>query len=89
MDTSCTSLHPALDGEAVDAFHSPNQTEAQMRVLNQAYMTAGINFTLVNTTYTVNKDWFNKVGPTNSFQTEMKKSLRRGGAADLNVYTVG
>ncbi|KAG6903318.1 hypothetical protein C0995_013071 [Termitomyces sp. Mi166 len=68
---------------------SPNQTEAQMRVLNQAYMAAGISFTLVNTTYTVNKDWFNEASPTNSFQTAMKKSLRRGGAADLNVYTVG
>ncbi|KAG6897224.1 hypothetical protein C0992_003422 [Termitomyces sp. T32_za158] len=67
----------------------PNQVEAQMKVLNEAYMPAGINFTVIDTTYTVNADWFNKAGPTNSFQTEMKKALRRGGAADLNVYTVG
>ncbi|KAH0587191.1 hypothetical protein H2248_006001 [Termitomyces sp. 'cryptogamus'] len=68
---------------------SKNQTEDQMRVLNRAYTNAGINFTLVNTTYTVDKDWFSEVGPGNSFQNAMKRSLRSGGAADLNVYTVG
>lgn len=44
---------------------------------------------LASTTRTVNADWFNNVGPGVSQQTAMKTTLRKGGAADLNVYSVG
>ncbi|KAI0676996.1 Metalloprotease [Trametes maxima] len=61
----------------------------QIDVLNEDYADAGLAFKLAGTTRTVNANWFNKVGPDSSLQTTMKKQLRTGGAAALNVYTVG
>ena len=61
----------------------------QISVLNEDYASTGLSFTLVNTTHTVNSQWFNQVGPESSLQTTMKRQLRQGGRADLNVYTVG
>ena len=61
----------------------------QIDVLNEDYSASGLTFTLAATTRTVNSQWFNQVGPDSSLQTTMKKTLRQGGKADLNVYTVG
>ncbi|KAL0946009.1 hypothetical protein HGRIS_012285 [Hohenbuehelia grisea] len=58
-------------------------------VLNKAYLNTGISWNLVNVSRVNNADWFNKVGPSNSAQTTMKKALRAGGPADLNIYSVG
>ncbi|TDL29159.1 zincin, partial [Rickenella mellea] len=66
-----------------------SQIAAQINVLNNDYASAGLSWTLAGTTRTVNSDWFNNAGPDSSQQTSMKNSLRKGGAADLNVYTVG
>ena len=60
-----------------------------MDVLNADFSGSGLTFTLAATTRTVNSQWFNRVGPSSSLQTAMKRALREGGAADLNVYTVG
>ncbi|KAJ3096675.1 hypothetical protein HDU96_000685 [Phlyctochytrium bullatum] len=61
---------------------------SQIRVLNNDF--AGqYTFTLVSTDRTANSAWFNRAGPSSAEQTAMKRALRRGGAADLNVYTVG
>ncbi|KAH9850040.1 Metalloprotease [Lenzites betulinus] len=62
---------------------------SQIDVLNQDYAASGVAFKLAATTRTVNKSWFQQVGPDSSLQTTMKNQLRQGGAADLNVYTVG
>lgn len=40
-------------------------------------------------TRTLNPDWFSNAGPNTSQQTAMKQALRQGGAADLNLYSVG
>jgi hypothetical protein len=37
----------------------------------------------------VNADWFNNAEPDTQQQTDMKNALRKGGAADLNLYSVG
>ncbi|KAL5489715.1 hypothetical protein ACEPAI_4547 [Sanghuangporus weigelae] len=66
-----------------------SQIQEQIAVLNADYADSGLSFTLAATTRTVNSDWFNNAGPESSQQDEMKESLREGGAADLNVYTVG
>ncbi|KAK0201951.1 metalloprotease [Desarmillaria ectypa] len=77
-----------------------NQTEAggyvpdtqlsdQIDVLNAAYANSGLSFTLVNTSYINNTDWFSNVGPNVSSQTDMKQQLRQGNTTTLNVYTVG
>ena len=61
----------------------------QISVLNEDYASSGLSFVLAGTTRTVNSQWFNQVGPDSSLQTTMKRQLRTGGAAALNVYTVG
>ena len=57
--------------------------------MNQDYGIVGVSWALAGTTRTVNADWFNNAGPGSSQQTAMKNSLRQGGVADLNVYSVG
>jgi len=66
-----------------------SQLASQISVLNTAYAGSGITWRLAGTTRTTNANWFNTVGPDGSAQTTMKNQLRQGGAADLNVYTVG
>ncbi|KAJ7921094.1 metalloprotease [Mycena leptocephala] len=66
-----------------------SQISAQVDVMNKAYSGSGITWVLGGTTRTVNAAWFNGAGPDSSLQTAMKNSLRTGGVADLNVYTVG
>ncbi|KAF8665726.1 hypothetical protein AX16_000174 [Volvariella volvacea WC 439] len=66
-----------------------SQISAQIQVLNTAYASAGLSWSLAGTTRTVNADWFNNVGPSSSQQTAMKNALRQGGSNALNVYTVG
>ncbi|EFI26950.1 metalloprotease [Coprinopsis cinerea okayama7 len=68
---------------------SEETIEEQMRVLNTAFEPTGVQFALQKITRTVNATLFASVGPLTNFQTEMKVALREGGAADLNVYTVG
>jgi hypothetical protein len=64
----------------------------QIRVLNDAYsgVTGGTNtrfrFALAGTDRTANTTWFN-AGPDTAAEAAMKTALRKGGAADLNLYT--
>ncbi|KAG6907843.1 hypothetical protein DXG01_007225 [Tephrocybe rancida] len=66
-----------------------SQITAQIAVINKAYASLGASFTLAGTTRTTSSDWFNNAAPDTTQQTAMKKALRKGGAADLNVYSVG
>jgi len=66
-----------------------SQIANQITVLNQDYAGSGFTFVLAGTTRTLNSAWFTGVGPDSSSQTTMKNQLRQGGAAALNVYTVG
>ncbi|KAG2016100.1 metalloprotease [Coprinopsis cinerea AmutBmut pab1-1] len=65
------------------------QIANQIRVLNDAYARAGINWVLANTTRTTSVDWFQRVAPNTAQQQAMKTTLRTGSSRDLNVYTVG
>lgn len=69
--------------------YSDSQITAQIKVMNTAYAGSGLTFTLAGTDHTTNSGWFTGVGPGTSSQTQMKSSLRKGGANALNVYTVG
>ncbi|KAI8847985.1 hypothetical protein BC829DRAFT_433572 [Chytridium lagenaria] len=60
----------------------------QVDVLNNDYGSS-FNFVVADIDRTTSDEWFDKASPSTTFQTSMKSSLRRGGAADLNVYTVG
>ncbi|KAF9527475.1 hypothetical protein CPB83DRAFT_836633 [Crepidotus variabilis] len=66
-----------------------SQITNQISVMNTAYASVPLSWSLVGTTRTLNADWFNNVGPGTSQQTAMKTALRQGGANALNVYTVG
>ncbi|KAJ7286953.1 Metalloprotease [Mycena rebaudengoi] len=66
-----------------------SQLQAQTAVMNKAYAGSGITWVTAGVTRTVNAGWYNSAGPGTSQQTAMKKALRTGGVADLNVYTVG
>ncbi|KAF4623547.1 hypothetical protein D9613_001961 [Agrocybe pediades] len=64
---------------------------SQLVVLNQTFAPTGMSFILKEVTLTLNEDWFSRAGPfsTSNLQDEMKSSLRKGGVADLNIYSLG
>jgi hypothetical protein len=57
----------------------------QISVLNAAYANTPFKFTLVSTDTTANNSWYTTTGGT--YETQMKNALRKGTAADLNVYS--
>jgi hypothetical protein len=73
----------------VNIWRSTSAIQGQIDVLNKDYSSTGLTFTLAGTDHTVNSDWFNNVGPDSSEQDSMKSKLRKGGAAALNLYSVG
>ncbi|MBK6798700.1 MAG: hypothetical protein IPG76_18425 [Acidobacteria bacterium] len=64
---------------------------SQIAILNNSFSngTGGANtifrFTLVSTDRTANNTWYT-AGPGTTAERQMKTALRRGGAADLNLY---
>jgi len=66
-----------------------NLINDQMRVLNKDFSGTGLKFVLASANRTINSDWFDNAEPDTQQQTDMKNALRQGGAADLNVYSVG
>jgi hypothetical protein len=58
--------------------------DAQMSVLNDAFAATGWSFTLASVDRTTNAAWF---GMDDSAERQAKNTLRRGTAADLNIYT--
>lgn len=66
-----------------------SQVTSQMKRLNDDFAGSGYSFNLISTTRSFNPDWFDKAGPGSPQQTAMKTTLRVGGAAALNIYSVG
>lgn len=62
------------------------QINNQINVLNAAYAAYGWTFTLVSTDRTTNATWYT-AGPGSQAEDAMKAALRRGTAADLNIYS--
>ena len=58
--------------------------QQQLGALNDAYQPYGIQFNLVNVSWTVNDDW--AVGASNDSDAAMKKALRQGSYATMNMY---
>ncbi|KAJ3098865.1 hypothetical protein HDU97_003678 [Phlyctochytrium planicorne] len=67
---------------------SDSAIQKQIQVLNDDYK-GNVKFVLKATDRTKNSGWFKNAAPDTTQQTAMKNALRKGGAADLNVYTVG
>ncbi|WAS96217.1 zinc metalloprotease [Nannocystis punicea] len=66
-------------GTAVD------RIDAQIDVLNAAYVKAGITFALAGVDVTVNEAWYG-MGYLSDAESEAKAALRIGGPGDLNLY---
>ncbi|EAU80259.2 metalloprotease [Coprinopsis cinerea okayama7 len=83
-------FHVISSGSSLSQGNIPDsQVREQIAVLNRDFAGTGLSFTLVNTTRTVNADWFQRAGPSTSQQTAMKRALRVGSASTLNIYSVG
>lgn len=66
---------------------SENEIAAQIQVLNDAYRSSSFAFTLAGSDTTVNSRWYTNLRSGSKNEKDMKKALRKGGMADLNVYT--
>ena len=62
---------------------TPEMPQEQIKTLNEAYQDYGIQFNLINVSWTVNDDW--AVGGS-KHDLEMKKALRQGIYSTLNIY---
>lgn len=58
---------------------------SQMSVLNAAYAASGWSFNVVGTDYTANTAWYT-MQPGTTAERDAKSTLRKGTAADLNIY---
>ncbi len=63
-----------------------SQVTAQMQVLNDAYANTPFKFTLVATNRVTNSSWYT-AGPGTTAESQMKSTLRQGGADTLNIYS--
>ncbi|KAJ7359111.1 metalloprotease [Mycena albidolilacea] len=79
----------SVDDTVSGGYVSKAQIEKQIAALNADYKNTDLTFTLNSISWTTNATQFNNAAPGTQEQTEMKSTLRRGGAYDLNVYTVG
>lgn len=60
--------------------------DGQMSVLNSAYSGSGFSFALAGTDTTTNSQWYNLRNGSKQ-ERDMKRALRKGTMADLNVYS--
>ncbi|PFH48626.1 hypothetical protein AMATHDRAFT_149430, partial [Amanita thiersii Skay4041] len=80
----------AEDKNVEGGWVSDSQISKQMDVLNKGFSDFRITWELISIDRTINKEWFHNVSTANhELQLAMKKALRKGGPADLDVYTVG
>ncbi|MEJ6000969.1 zinc metalloprotease [Paucibacter soli] len=63
-----------------------SQIAAQMNVLNAAFAATGWQFQLVAVDRTTNAAWYN-MSSGSTAESQAKTALRRGSAADLNLYS--
>jgi pregnancy-associated plasma protein-A len=79
-----TYVHVIVDSSSGNV--SDSDIAGQINVLNAAYLGAGFQFTLAGTDRTTNAAWFT-MSPGSAEEKAAKTALRRGTAADLNLYT--
>ena len=80
-------FHVINQGEGIENGDVPKEMlEAQIKVLNEAYEGTGYSFKLSSVDRTTNKQWYT-AGPDTRGEREMKETLHKGDAADLNFYT--
>ncbi|QRV94255.1 extracellular metalloprotease [Ceratobasidium sp. AG-Ba] len=81
--------HVITAGKSLKEGNVPDkQIKANIAQTNKDYSKTGIQIKLVKIDRTFNKLWFNNATQETPEQDAMKKALRKGGPADINVYTV-
>lgn len=65
---------------------SASTISSQVSVLNKAYSGTGLSFSLAGSDSTSNASWYT-VTPGSTAERDMKKALRKGTMADLNLYS--
>jgi hypothetical protein len=78
-------FHVILDTDG-DGAVTNQQISRQITVLNDAYAPWGYSFNLVEITRTTNAAWYN-LAQGSTAEKQMKSTLRRGTADDLNLYS--
>lgn len=73
----------ATSTSASGGYLPQSSLDAQLNVLNDAYAPQGVSFTQAGADWTVNSNWAN-----DRSELAMKKALRKGTYADLNVYFI-
>ncbi|KAG6829968.1 hypothetical protein H0H92_002773 [Tricholoma furcatifolium] len=77
-----------LRSKLTPAHNRDTVIQEQIKVLNTGFKNMNIRWTLAGTTHEENSDWWKNVLQDSPKELAMKKKLRQGGVADLNVYTV-
>lgn len=80
-------LHVITDTAGNGALTSA-QINGQMKVLNDAYAATGWSFQLLMVDTTANNAWYT-MGYGTTAEAQAKNALRKGTAADLNIYIAG
>lgn len=78
-----TYVHVITNGTAGNV--PASQIQSQMTVLNNAFASSGISFSLAGTDYTNNASWYT-VGYGSTAEKQMKQTLHKGSKDDLNIY---
>ncbi|CAE7209377.1 unnamed protein product [Rhizoctonia solani] len=79
----------AADKTLENGYVPKSQVVKSIAATNKHYAKAGIQFKLESVKYTINPDWFNNMFFNTTEENEAKAKLRKGGPADVNVYTAG
>jgi len=66
-----------------------SQITESIKATNAHFAGLGLKLNLTSVDRTTNETWFKFVAPGLPTNTAMKKQLRKGGAADVNIYSVG
>lgn len=78
--------HVIHDGAAGNL--SDSTLASQINTINSDYKAYGFTFNLNATNRVQNANWFRNIQPGGSLQDQMKRTLRRGDAKVLNLYSV-
>ncbi len=78
--------HRVHDADGSGGGVSTRQISSQIKVLNDAYASAGFAFSLVSVDDSSNADWYIAT-PQTTPERQMKDALHQGGSNALNVYS--
>ena len=84
-DTTINVYFHVITNSSGQGSVSSKQISDQMNVLNAAFANSFFSFRLVSVDVTANNAWYTTTG--GSSEAQMKATLRKGTAKDLNIYT--